>query len=295
MPELPEVETLRIQLSQLIVGLVIKDIDILNPKSFAGDKKLVFGKKIIGVRRFAKILIVDLENGLSLAIHLKMSGQLIYKIKNTNKKSKIDILLLNLPNKHTRVIINFTNGNRLFFNDMRIFGWMKIVESQNSKFKSQNFKSKFKIIKLEELIHNLGPEPMRDLTIGKFNETVKGTSRPIKLVLMDQEKISGVGNIYANDALFLAGIHPATKTNILSNSQMVKLFNSLIRVLRDGIKWKGASKNHFRDIYGRKGQVQEHFYVYDKEGKECMNHCGGKIKRIKLGGRGTFYCPMCQK
>lgn len=261
MPELPEVETLRLQLSQLVVGLTIKDIEILNPKSFIGGKRLILGKKIIGVRRFAKILVIDLADGLSLAIHLKMSGQLIYR---------------GVKNKHTRVIITFTNGVRLYFHDQRIFGWIRVVHD------------------IAKMVNKLGPDPLKDLSVDKFKKILKSSKRPVKLVLMDQEKIAGVGNIYANDALFLSGIHPKTSANKLLDGQMVKLFRNLLKVLKDGIKWGGASRDHFRDVYGRKGQVQEHFYVYDKAGKKCINDCGNKIERIKLGGRGTFFCPKCQ-
>lgn len=112
---------------------------------------------------------------------------------------------------------------------------------------------------------------------------------------MSQEKISGVGNIYANDVLFLSGINPKTPANKLPDAQIFQLFNNLNKVLTDGIKWGGASRNNFRDAYGRRGKVQEHFYVYNQAGKDCINHCGDKIKRIKLGGRGTFFCPKCQK
>lgn len=261
MPELPEVETLRIQLVRLLPGLTIKDIQILNQRSFVGEKRLVLGKKVNDVRRFAKMLVIDFSLELSLVIHLKMTGQLIYN---------------GAINKHTRVIITFTNADRLFFHDIRKFGWMKVVKNVN------------------DLIKNLGPEPLRDLTIEKFQEILKTSKRPIKLVLMDQQMIAGVGNIYANDSLFLAHVHPQTPANRLSDSQIIKLFDSLVKVLKQGIKLGGASKTNFLDVYGQKGKVQEHFYVYAKEGEKCINHCGEIIKRIILGGRGTFYCPTCQ-
>lgn len=280
MPELPEVETLRLQLSQLIIGKTIKSIDILKSKSFVGDAQEVTGEKIKNIRRFAKILVIDLSSNLSLAIHLKMSGQFIFKKQRTNnneqKVKDADPLLRILPNSHTRVIITFINGDKLFFNDQRIFGWIKVVHDV-SKF-----------------VDKLGPDPLRELTTERFNTILKSSRKPVKLLLMDQEKIAGVGNIYTNDALFLAKIHPKTPANKLSKSQITKLFDKLLKVLRDGIKWKGASQNHFRDIYGQKGEVQEHFYVYDKEGERCIK-CKCKIKRITLGGRGTFFCPACQR
>ncbi len=280
MPELPEVETLRLQLSTLITGQTIKKIEILKKKSFVGDPQQVVGAKIKDVRRFAKILIFDLSNDFSLAVHLKLSGQLVYRGKRIIGKLDItDPLLSTLPNKHTRVIIHFASGDNLYFNDLRIFGWIKLVKSKEVK----------------DVIEHLGPEPFKDLTLTKFRDTLCSSKKPVKLVLMDQEKIAGVGNIYANEALFLACIHPKTPANKIPGERVELLYDRLLKVLRDGIRWGGASENNFRDAYGRIGRLQEHFLVYTKEGDNCPNKCGGKIKRIKLGGRGTFYCPNCQK
>lgn len=296
MPELPEVETLRLQLSSLIIGQTIKDIQILKLKSFIGDKKDVISKKIIGIRRFAKLLVIDLSYGLSLAVHLKMSGQLIFReslkrkaLSEKNKKNQ-DPLLIALPNKHTRVIIEFQSGSKLYFNDMRRFGWVKIAKSVKRKAKSLDGK----YLCLDDFVKKYGPEPLKDLTLGKFKKILKSSNRPIKLILMDQEKIAGVGNIYANEALFLAQIDPRIKASKLDDNQIVKLLNCLIVVLKNGIKWGGASRNNFRNAFGEKGKVQEHFHVYDRKGMDCPNNCGEKIKRITLGGRGTFYCPKCQ-
>lgn len=299
MPELPEIETLRAQFSQLIVGKVIKSIDIFNQKSFIGDKKLVVNGEIVGVKRFAKILVIDFSNKLSMAVHLKMSGQLIYnlksqpfditqdkssKVKNINQNSKIDNSLSNLPNKHTRVIINFIDGSRLFFNDIRMFGWIRII--------AQNHNSNLQT--LADITGKLGPEPLGDLTKDQFVRILKSTIRQIKLVLMDQEKIAGIGNIYANESLFLSKINPKIQAGKLSNRQSVELFNKLLQVLKLGIKWGGASVNNYRDAFGGKGRMQEFVCVYGKKGRKCPNGCGGEIKRILLGGRGTFYCPNCQ-
>lgn len=264
MPELPEVETIRLQLNTVLPGLIIQKLQVLNPKSFIGDKKLVIGEKIIGVRRFAKLLIIDFSNGLSLAVHLKMTGQLVYQGDREGL---------------TRIIIEFTNRSRLFFNDLRKFGWMRVV---NDDHKS-------------DLIKNLGPEPLKDLTIIKFKEILKLSNKPVKLVLMDQEKIAGVGNIYANEALFLAGIDPGKKAKELNDGSIVPLFHCLEKVLKEGIKLGGASSNNYVNAFGEKGKAQEHFLVYGKNGQNCPNKCGSEIIRIKLGGRGTFYCPKCQK
>lgn len=268
MPELPEVETVRLQLNKILPGKTIQEIEILNNRSFIGNSRFLSRKKIRSVKRLAKMLIVDLGEESILAIHLKMTGQLIY---NGEK------------NKHTRVILTFSHGDKLYFNDQRKFGWMKVVNS------------------LDMLQNNLGPDALNELTLDKFKTILASSKRPVKLLLMDQTKIGGVGNIYANEALFRAKIYPRMPANKLLNGQnlpagrqVVKLFDSLIKVLKDGIRRKGASRSHFRDIYGKKGMVQEHFSVYDREGGKCPNNCGNKIKKMRLGGRGTFLCSNCQ-
>ncbi len=287
MPELPEVETIRIQLSDLIVGLKISDIKILHPKSFIGDKKLALKSKITGVRRFGKMLVIDLEDNYSLAVHLKMTGNLLFHSDGSCRDNSLDLPVLDLPNKHTRVILEFESGDKLFFNDIRKFGWMKVVQTQNHS-------SKLKTFNLKDLISKLGPDPLNELTLQQFRQILKQSGRPIKLLLMDQQKLAGVGNIYANDALFLAKIHPKTSSMSISRDKAKFLYSNLLKVLKEGLKWKGASKTNFVDIFGRKGSKQEHFYVYGREKETCPNQCGGKIERMILGGRGTFYCRKCQ-
>jgi len=295
MPELPEVETLRIQLNQYLLGLTIRKVEILKVKSFKGEGKQVIGAKIVRVQRFGKMLVLVLDSNFSLVIHLKLTGQLIYRGERQPAKIEVvDPMLFTLPNKHTRVIVYFTSGDKLFFNDMRIFGWMKIVKSQISNLKSQNLSLKLKISDVNDLVENLGPEPFA-IDGKEFYRIIHESSRPIKIVLMDQEKISGVGNIYANDALFLSGIHPKTPASNLSSDEAIKLHKNLVKILKDAIRWRGASEQHFRDALGQMGEVQKHFYVYQKDGENCPNGCGEKKERMNLGGRGTFFCPKCQK
>lgn len=289
MPELPEVETLKNQLSGLLIGQKIKNIEIISPKSFIGDKRQVIDEKIIEVRRFAKLLVVSLSSGKYLAIHLKLTGQLIYRGKRQPKNLRIsDPDLLRLPNKYTRVIIGLVSGDMIYFNDQRIFGWIKVLSNNRQQITDN------KLNTLENLIKKLGPDPLKDLTSEKFKKILESSRKPIKVLLMDQEKISGVGNIYANDALFLAGIHPKTPSNQLSKVKSESLYLKLLKVLREGIKWRGSSQDNFRDAFGVRGEKQMHFYVYGRTGEECVNKCGGIIKRIALGGRGTFFCPICQ-
>jgi formamidopyrimidine-DNA glycosylase len=286
MPELPEVETVRLQLSSLVIGKKIKIIQVLNRKTFTGDPDLLINNKIIKLRRFAKILFIDLDNELSIAVHLKMSGQLIYQ-ETINRKQKTDIIL---PNKHTRVIVEFKDGSKLFFNDMRKFGWMRIVSSVNSQQITDN-----EIINLHELISGLGPDPLTELTQDKLLQILHTSKKAVKLVLMDQGKIAGVGNIYANEALFMSGIHPKEKADKISKRMAGLLLNNLQKILKNAIKWGGASSNLYLNAYGEKGSVQKYLAVYDRKDLECVNKCGSKIMKIKLGGRGTYFCPKCQK
>lgn len=284
MPELPEVEIIKKQLQSLIVGKTISDIIVRKSDSFHGDKMVILNKRISNIRRFAKIIVIDLETPLSLAIHLKMTGQLIFKKGNDIK---------GLPHKHTRVIIKFADKDRLFFNDIRRFGWIKVVKNQGLKDKSKNYNSKIKIT-LNDITKQLGPDALEELTPEQFLIILQSTRRPIKSLLMDQQEIGGIGNIYANEALFLAKLNPQTPASQISAKGAKRLHKALKKVLTAAIKWKGASRQHFRDAYGNKGQVQEHFLVYDREGKKCFN-CNYTIVRIKQAGRSSFYCPNCQK
>jgi len=273
MPELPEVETIRLQLQEQLPGKKIHSIVIINPRSFLGGRRLLVGKKILRVRRFAKMLAIDFEDEFSLLVHLKMTGQLLYGVS---------------PNKHTRVMLTFHNRDKLLFNDQRKFGWMRIVKNAAM----QQFSN---VPIIGSIINKLGPDALEELNEEIFYKIIKTSKRPIKLVLMDQEKIAGVGNIYANEALFLAKIGPKVQSSKVTKRQSDVLLKNLQKVLRDGIKWRGASRSHFRDIYGKKGSVQEHFLVYERKDYECVNKCGGEIERVVLGGRGTFFCPVCQR
>lgn len=280
MPELPEVETIRKILASQIVGKTIVSVNILKHKSFIGNPKDITGSKIISIDRRAKQLIIKLSNGKYLVIHLKMSGQiLISNIKN--KISKIQTKNQILPHKHTRVIIEFKDGSRLFFNDMRMFGWIKAIKNYELRIMNSKF----------------GPEPLgKEFTVNYLRTVFVKSNRPIKQVLLDQKIIAGIGNIYANDILYLAKIRPTKITKKLSNLEIKQLRKQTIEVLNKAIKYKGSSAKD--ELYvqptGEKGSYQEHFLVYQREGQLCKQ-CGGKIKRIKQAGRSSFYCPRCQK
>lgn len=287
MPELPEVETIRLGLEKYIVGKKIVGVEVRLKKILQGETLKIVGAKFKKIRRFGKALSLDLDNEYSIAVHVKMTGQLIAKVPEVQKVPKVSKALVGeLPNKFTHVIFRLDKGV-LYYNDVRQFGWLKII--QTAKIKDQNF------------LKNLGPEPFVGqtssgqafLTLEKFREIIRNKSVSIKVLLMDQKRIAGVGNIYANEALFLAGIHPTRKAMMLSSHEARKLYQAIIKVLKLGLKYGGASENTFVNALGEKGEYQNYFSVYGQANKPCKN-CGNIVKRIILGGRGTFYCETCQ-
>jgi len=186
---------------------------------------------------------------------------------------------------------------------MRMFGWMRVVRNKifnikNKKYilniKNDSLKKENKIELLKSIIKHLGPDPLSELSIDRFYKILQSSGRPVKFVLMDQGKIAGVGNIYANECLFMSGINPKIRASLITRIKSDGLFNNLIKVLKLGIEHGGASSNLFVNASGEKGRMQEHLLVYGKEDGDCPNNCGEKIRRIKLGGRGTFFCPKCQ-
>src|SRR4030042_1345670 len=202
MPELPEVETIKRSLQKSVVGKKITGVEILLAKQFQGKKEDVVGEKITSIDRRGKILKISLSNGKNLLIHFKLSGQLVWK---------------GPPAKTTHVIFNIDAG-QLFFNDLRQFGWIKVVDEAG----------------MAKEIGKLGIEPFdKEFTAGYLKQIFSKTAKPIKLVLMEQEKIAGIGNIYANDALFEAGIMPTRKSKSLKEEEINKLKNSIIKVLEE--------------------------------------------------------------
>ncbi len=281
MPELPEVENIRLQLEKYLVNHVVKNIDVRWGKSFARGKEKLFEGRIIKVRRFGKVLSMDFANGHSALIHVKMTGQLIYQGPNKKDKKPLSKKVVGgVPGKHTHVIFQLDRGGILYFNDYRKFGWIDVVRSEN--------------IAKHKFIKKLGPEPLGKLNIRLFEKIVSSTSRQIKLLLMDQSKIGGVGNIYANDALWLAKINPKKPADKLSVKEIERLFVSIEKVLKEGLKRGGASELAFVTPDGQDGKYQKYFLVYGREGDTCQR-CKAKIKKLKISGRGTYYCPNCQK
>jgi formamidopyrimidine-DNA glycosylase len=269
MPELPEVETIRLGLEQYVIGKTIKSVEVRLRRIFYGEEKELIGAKFISVQRFGKVLSLNLNNNLSIVVHVKMTGQLIYEDKETKR----------LPHKFTHIIFHLDKGT-LYYNDIRQFGWLKITPTEK--------------VNEHSLIKNMGPEPLKDLTLDKFKNILQKSKTKVKVVLMDQSKIAGIGNIYANDALYLSKIDPRRSASSLVDMELKELYNAIETVLRKGIKHGGSSENTYVNALGEKGSYQEHALVYGKTGEVCKT-CGTKIQRITIGGRGTFICPNCQK
>lgn len=268
MPELPEVETIRRQLEAAAVGKKITKLEIIEPKMFLGDPKSACGQEIVGVGRAAKVLRIFLKNKAALLIHFKLNGQLF-----------LDAGKNNYDMRFTRIILHFTDGTRLLFNDSRKFGWMKIVE---------NFQEPA----------NRAIEPFQaNFTFENFKNILAKSRKPVKILLMDQEKIGGIGNIYANESLFAARINPFRLANSLALQEAKKLHQAILRILQKAVDCKGSSGKDewYRQMDGTPGCYQKHFLVYQRDGQICPANCGGKIIREKQAGRSTFFCPKCQK
>ena len=287
MPELPEVETVRRGLEKLVVTKVVQNISSSWPKSFpnasADVESFVYVAKVIAVVRRAKVLLVELDSKYSLMIHLKMTGQLVYRgQQNFGAGHPNDSLVGNLPDKSTRVTITFTDGSKLFFNDQRKFGWVKLlptIEVPNIDF-----------------MKKVGPEPLSSKTYFKdFLPRIRrrnGTS--VKAAILDQGVIAGVGNIYADESLWGAKIHPATRVKFLSDKQLEELFEQIKYILALAIEKGGSTDKNYVDAEGKSGSYLGIARVFRREGELC-ERCHATIVKIRVAGRGTHLCPNCQK
>jgi len=279
MPELPEVETIKCQLLKQIKNKKIESCEVRSPRVINVAKN-DFKKKIIGavikdIKRRAKLLIIGLSNDWSLVIHLKLTGQLLYH------KSKIKKLKLK-DEKYTHLIFYFTDGSSLFYNDRRQFGYIKLIKTKEVP----QFLAK----------ENFGPEPLeKGFTLNAFKILLNKKPRlKIKPLLMDQSFLAGIGNVYAQEICFYAKVNPNRIVSTLLDKEINELYQGIKKILLAAIFYKGSSVDTYLDIYGLKGKYIPFLKVYNREGKECLR-CGTKIKKITLGGRGTCFCPNCQK
>ncbi len=280
MPELPEVETIARRIEPHLVGKKLLRVVTCHKKSVQGDITLVESFKLTAVFRRAKMLVLQFKNENALLIHLKMTGQILYQdpVVRLGGGHPTADWIAELPSKHTRAILEFSDESKVFFNDMRLFGWIKAVNP----------------IQLEQAFQKYAPDiTSLEITLKLFFAKLQRSRQPIKVVIMDQAVIAGVGNIYANDALHLAKIHPARPANSLSKRESGVLLAALQNVIQLGIERQGATIHSFRHIDGFAGSYQEIVRTYGKDGEPCSN-CGTPIERTKIGGRGTFFCPQCQ-
>ncbi len=288
MPELPEVEVVKKSLKNTIYDLTIKNIEIRNKfLRYKINEKLMkkmIKSKVLSVSRRSKYIFINLNNDYTIMIHLGMTGKII--IVDANKKNYATSFYYKLfDNKpaHNHVVFKFNKNIILIYNDVRKFGFIKIYETKKLQFSSH--------------LKKLGPEPL-SINFNKdyFKKNIKRRKIYLKDLLMDQKFLAGLGNIYVNEAIFLSKINPKTKVSNLPNGKISALVFYIKKILKKAIKEGGSSIKDFNNIKGKKGNFQQFFNVYGKEGYSCTRpNCIGIIKRIKISNRSTFFCKICQK
>ncbi|MGE0268428.1 MAG: DNA-formamidopyrimidine glycosylase [Candidatus Omnitrophota bacterium] len=274
MPELPEVETMTRDLRKKIIGSTVDDIAIYDHRVIKDVAPPVFirrlkGRNFTSVERRGKGIILKMDNGSFLFVQVKMTGYFVY---GPNLKENND-------SKETKVIFRLSNGKFLNYNDQRLFGWLILVD------------------RLEDIpyLNTIGPEPLGDeFSVDWFYRQLKNKTSPIKPLLMNQQFIAGIGNIYASEILFSAGVHPEKTAGKLTKIQVERIHWSTIKVLEESIKFRGTSMRNYRDSSGKKGRYLDRIKIYGKEHKECPV-CDRPIKRIVQAQRSTFFCEQCQK
>jgi formamidopyrimidine-DNA glycosylase len=287
MPELPEVETVRIGLSRLLPGKKIAKVDFDWPKGFPNAPNdvaaFLVGATVAEVTRRAKVLLIELSSKYSLVIHLKMTGQLVYRgsIERFGAGHPNDSLIGELPDKSTRVTLTFHDDSKLFFNDQRKFGWMRLMPTAE--------------VPNIDFFLKVGPEPLAaGFTWQVFRERLqKRKNSNIKAVLLDQAVLAGIGNIYADESLWGAKIHPNTLVRNLTDDQIKILHKELVEVLKLAIEKGGSTDRNYVNAEGKKGSYMSFARVFRREGLPCPR-CGTVIIKTRVAGRGTHTCPHCQ-
>ena len=263
MPELPEVETIRREILPFVKGKIFSGLEIKDPRNIKGIspkqlEKSLKGKKILAVERQAKYMLFRLSPKGFLTVHLGMTGRLLFA-----------------PDPYVKITFVFSGGKKLYFSDARLFGKIRYSETEPKL--------------------NLGPDPLaKTFTLALFKKLLAKKKNAIKPLLLDQKFLSGIGNIYAAEILFRAGIHPQRKADSLSEAEIKKLHAAIPEVLKAGVKYRGTSDSWYVDASGKKGSFQLHLKVYGRKDKPCFK-CKSPIRRISLGQRGTYFCAHCQK
>lgn len=289
MPELPEVETVRRGLHELIIGRTVKNAkERDSPKSFpnaaADVAQFLVGAKVVDVRRRAKVLLIDLSSDYTLVVHLKMTGQLVFRAKDAvfGAGHPNDSLIGELPDRSTRVVLEFTDDSHLYFNDQRKFGWMKLFPTIE--------------VPSIDFMQKVGPEPLEDsFTAKDFTERIRrrnGTT--IKAAILDQTVLAGVGNIYADESLWGAKIHPATRVKDVTDKQLTELLKEIKYVMNLAIEKGGSTDKNYVNAEGKRGSYIDFARVFRREGQACPRHPDVIIEKIRVAGRGTHICPVCQ-
>jgi formamidopyrimidine-DNA glycosylase len=287
MPELPEVETVRIQLQRKIIGKTIDSVEVFHNKSVAHDEQIedrLRGKTFSDIDRIGKLMIFSFtdEDNLFLLAHLKMTGQFFF-VGNDGEAvgggHSVNAADRELPGTHTRVAFHFTDHTSLFFNDMRLFGYTKIANAAEVARARSGF----------------GPEPIdTNFDCTWFTETLKKRRTPVKAALLDQSFVAGLGNIYVDEALWRARVRPTRRADKVTKVEAARLCRAAGDVMRESIAVRGTTFQHFVDTGGKNGNFTDHLKVFGQHGSTC-EHCGHTIKKIRCAGRGTHYCPGCQK
>ena len=303
MPELPEVETVRRGLSTLIIGRTVAAVEHDTPKGFPNAttdvRQFLIGATVTDVRRRAKVLLIDLSTAYSLVIHLKMTGQMVF-VGNGIQVAEVHglkhdstqperfgaghpngSLIGRLPDKSTRVTLTFTDGSHLYFNDQRKFGWMKLMPTLE--------------VPNIDFMQKVGPEPLEaDFTPEMFAARfIRRPRTSIKAALLDQTVVAGVGNIYADESLWGAKIHPLRRVETLTHAEFGRLYTELRAMMNLAIEKGGSTDRNYVNAEGKRGSYLDFARVFRQEGKPCPR-CGTTIIKFKAAGRGTHICPHCQ-
>lgn len=286
MPELPEVETVRRGLNALIVGKVVGGEQHDTPKGFPNAPhdvaQFLIGATVTDVRRRAKVLLIDLSTDYTLVIHLKMTGQLVFRGEQVfGAGHPNESLIGELPDRSTRVTLEFTDGSHLYFNDQRKFGWMRLmpaIEVPNIDF-----------------MKKVGPEPLEDdFTAQEFaSRFTRRGKTSIKAAILDQTVVAGVGNIYADESLWGAKIHPKRLVNAITDDEFHLLYTELRLVMNLAIEKGGSTDKNYVNAEGKRGSYMDFARVFRREGLACPR-CDTEIIKFKAAGRGTHICPICQ-
>ncbi|MDR1266539.1 MAG: bifunctional DNA-formamidopyrimidine glycosylase/DNA-(apurinic or apyrimidinic site) lyase [Propionibacteriaceae bacterium] len=287
MPELPEVETVRRGLERLVVGRRITAVDVFEAKSFPVGPGLlppagVVGARIVAARRRAKVLILDLDNEYSLVGHLKMTGQLVVRgPEDWGAGHPTDSLLGELPDRSTRIDFRLDADSHLFFNDQRKFGWVKAIPTP--------------MVEQLPFIASLGPEPLDAAGFPEFQRRAARHRRTtVKAVLLNQQVVSGIGNIYADESLWAVRVNPARPLAEVSDRKLRQLFQAASDVMTLSIELGGSTDRNYVDAEGNRGAYLGFANVFRRQGQPC-HRCGTAIVKTKVAGRGTHYCPRCQR